>query len=101
VPLHTGLILTPTLTLRAGDEGQDWALWEGVVVQLPGGGVGVVQAAGADGVCTVAAAAVAEDGTLSVPFGAPSFSQARARLGQGESQGLVLLRASDAAGCAL
>jgi len=81
VPLHTGLILTPTLTLRAGDEGQDWALWEGVVVQLPGGGVGVVQAAGADGVCTVAAAAVAEDGTLSVPFGAPSFSQARARLG--------------------
>lgn len=81
MPLHTGLILTPTLTLRAGDEGQDWALWEGVVVQLPGGGVGVVQAAGADGVCTVAAAAVAEDGTLSVPFGAPSFSQARARLG--------------------
>ena len=46
-------------------------------MQLPGGGMGVVQAAGADGVCTVAAAEAGEDGQLSVPPGARTFAQVR------------------------
>ncbi|KAK9820946.1 hypothetical protein WJX81_001276 [Elliptochloris bilobata] len=66
--------------MPSGDEGQDWALWQGVVVQLPSGGLGVVQAAGADGLCTIAAAEAAPDGQLSVPPGARTIVQASAEL---------------------
>lgn len=70
-PRLTGLVA------RAGEEGHDWALWQGVVVQLPGGALGVVQAAGADSLCTIAAAEAAPGGQLSVPPGARTFVQVR------------------------